>query len=56
MALFRRFQLGFPIPNVAVYGLTQVTAGRWLVQADETSMRAMAGISAETQQPLRRHG
>jgi alpha-ribazole phosphatase len=42
MILFRRFQLGFPTPNAGVYCLSQLTAGQWLVQADEASMRAIA--------------
>ncbi len=41
MAQFRRFQLGFPTPNAGVYCLSQLAPGKWLVQADEASMRAM---------------
>ena len=44
MTLFRRFQLGFPTPNTGVYCLSQLTPGRWLVQADEVSMRAIAEL------------
>jgi broad specificity phosphatase PhoE len=56
MTLFRRFQLGFPTPNAGVYCLTQVTPGKWLVQADEAAMRAMATIEPGTELALRRHG
>ncbi len=45
MTLFRRFQLGFPTPNTAVYGISQVAPGRWTVRADEAAMRAIALIS-----------
>jgi broad specificity phosphatase PhoE len=56
MTLFRRFQLGFPTPNAGVYCLTQVTPGKWLVQADEAAMHAIAAIEPGTQTSLRRHG
>jgi alpha-ribazole phosphatase len=44
MTLFRRFQLGFPTPNTAVYGVTPVGSGNWAVKADEAAMRAIALI------------
>ena len=44
MTLFRRFQLGFPTPNTAVYGVTYIAPGRWAVKADEAAMRAIAVI------------
>jgi len=44
MTLFRRFQLGFPTPNTAVYGVTLVAPGRWEVKVDEAAMRAIAVI------------
>ena len=44
MTLFRRFQLGFPTPNTSVYGITQVASGKWVVKADEATMRAIALI------------
>jgi alpha-ribazole phosphatase len=44
MTLFRRFQLGFPTPNTAVYGMTQVAPEKWVVKADEAAMRAIALI------------
>jgi broad specificity phosphatase PhoE len=56
MTLFRRFQLGFPTPNTGVYCLTQVTPGKWLVQADEAAMRVIAAIEPGAGLPLRRHG
>jgi broad specificity phosphatase PhoE len=56
MALFRRFQLGFPTPNTGVYCLTQVTPGKWLVQADEAAMHAITAIAPGTETSLRRHG
>lgn len=45
MTLFRRFQLGFPTPNAAVYGITLVAPDRWEVRADEAAMRAIALIA-----------
>jgi broad specificity phosphatase PhoE len=56
MTLFRRFQLGFPTPNAGVYCLTQVTPGKWLVEADEAAMRVIAAIEPGAELPLRRHG
>ncbi|HEY6457139.1 MAG TPA: histidine phosphatase family protein [Steroidobacteraceae bacterium] len=47
MSLFRRFQLGFPTPNTAVYRVTHAAAGKWAVRADEAAMRAIAAIAAE---------
>ena len=44
MALFRRFQLGFPTPNTVVYGVTQVASGKWKVTVDEATMRAIGSI------------
>jgi broad specificity phosphatase PhoE len=44
MTLFRRFQLGFPTPNTAVYGVTHLGPGKWAVKADEAAMRAIAVI------------
>ncbi len=44
MTLFRRFQLGFPTPNTAVYGVTRAAPGSWAVRADESAMRAIALI------------
>ncbi|MEJ0007080.1 MAG: histidine phosphatase family protein [Steroidobacteraceae bacterium] len=44
MTLFRRFQLGFPTPNTAVYGITLVAPDRWEVKVDEAAMRTIAMI------------
>jgi alpha-ribazole phosphatase len=46
MTQFRRFQLGFPTPNAGVYCLSQPAPGKWLVQADERAMRAIADQSS----------
>lgn len=56
MTAFRRFQLGFPTPNTGIYCLWQAAPGNWLVQADEASMRAIAGLEPGASLPLRRHG
>jgi alpha-ribazole phosphatase len=56
MTLFRRFQLGFPTPNTGIYCLSRAAPGNWLVQADEASMRAIAGLDPAASLPLRRHG
>jgi alpha-ribazole phosphatase len=55
MTLFRRFQLGFPTPNTAVYGMTHLATGRWAVRADETAMRAVAAVGQDGELPQRRH-
>jgi broad specificity phosphatase PhoE len=39
MKSFRRFLLGLPMPNGAVYCLFEVSQGEWKMQADETIMR-----------------
>jgi alpha-ribazole phosphatase len=46
MIRFRRFQLGFPMPNAALYNVTSVAAGKWAIKADEAAMRALAAIGA----------
>jgi alpha-ribazole phosphatase len=46
MIRFRRFQLGFPMPNAALYGLTHVAPGKWDIKANETAMRALAALGA----------
>lgn len=45
MQSFRRFQLGWPMPNGAVYRLVELQAGRWRLEADEASMRRMLEIA-----------
>jgi alpha-ribazole phosphatase len=42
MLEFRRFQLGLPMPNAALYAVTHVAPGKWDVKANETAMRALA--------------
>lgn len=39
MKAFRRFQLGFPMPNGAVYRLTELAPGRWEITADQAAAR-----------------
>jgi len=46
MIEFRRFQLGFPMPNAALYNVTAVAAGKWAIRADEAAMRALAALGA----------
>jgi broad specificity phosphatase PhoE len=45
MKAFRRFQLGFPMPNCAVYQLTQSNSGNWALQVHEPIMRTLLGIT-----------
>lgn len=45
MRMFRRFQLGFPIPNAAVYHFNRTPDHRWTVQADEPIFRAIGQIT-----------
>jgi alpha-ribazole phosphatase len=44
MIQFRRFQLGFPMPNAALYALTHTSLGNWELKAHEAAMRAVAVI------------
>ena len=53
MTLFRRFQLGFPTPNTAVYGVTPVGSGKWAVKADEAAIRTIAQIGHGLESTLR---
>ena len=46
MTAFRRFQLGFPMPNGAVYKLTEFAPDRWTVVADEAIFRLMVDLAA----------
>jgi alpha-ribazole phosphatase len=41
MKNFRRFILGLPMPNCAVYCLVEAGKAEWKIQADETIMRAI---------------
>jgi broad specificity phosphatase PhoE len=40
MSAFRRFQLGLPMPNGAVYSLREVAPGHWKATVDEMALRA----------------
>lgn len=44
MLQFRRYQLGFPTPNAALYGITQLASGSWEIRANEPAMRAVAAV------------
>lgn len=44
MKTFRRFQLGLPMPNCAVYHLTENAQGHWSVRVDEVIMRKILAI------------
>jgi alpha-ribazole phosphatase len=50
MKAFRRFQLGLPIPNCAVYVLETAGAGRWTWQVDEKALRLVASVRLEAAQ------
>jgi alpha-ribazole phosphatase len=54
MTRFRRFQLGFPTPNTAVYRLTHIAPGKWDVRADEGAMHAIAALGAAPDTQLQR--
>lgn len=41
---FKVFQLGWPMPNGAVYRLLQAPGGRWCIEADVATMRRMREI------------
>jgi alpha-ribazole phosphatase len=43
---FRRFQLGLPMPNCAIYYLTQIGSNQWAVRADEAMMQEQRKITA----------
>jgi broad specificity phosphatase PhoE len=45
MKSFRRFQLGLPMPNGAVYRLTEVAAGHWTINAETAIMRQMLSLA-----------
>jgi hypothetical protein len=46
MIEFRRFQLGFPMPNAALYGVTSVDSGKWAIKANEAAMRLLVEAGA----------
>ncbi|GHU10012.1 hypothetical protein FACS1894185_0360 [Betaproteobacteria bacterium] len=57
MQAFRRFQLGLPMPNAAVYHVDELLPQRWQVSVNEPFMRAMAGLPAESGNDARKdHG
>lgn len=45
MKAFRRFQLGLPMPNCAVYRLESLKPGYWRVRVDEASMHGKLSIT-----------
>lgn len=45
MKTFRRFQLGFPMPNGATYRLQEARPNHWTFQADEVTMRHMSALA-----------
>jgi alpha-ribazole phosphatase len=44
MNAFRRFQLGFPMPNCAIYTLAHVNGKHWSVQADADLAHRLAAV------------
>ena len=46
MQAFKRFQLGWPMPNGAVYHLQRAAGGPWAVQADAAAMAHMRALAA----------
>lgn len=45
MKAFRRFQLGFPMPNGAVYRLTETQPSQWSVTAEESVIRQIVALA-----------
>ena len=45
MRRFRRFQMGLPMPNAAVYVLQELAPGQWRLQADAASMARLAEVA-----------
>lgn len=52
MKAFRRFQLGLPMPNGAVYHLRQTSNDHWHTQVDEPIMRALLAVRPLNDRPL----
>ena len=46
MRAFRRFQVGLPMPNCAVYSIEQLAPSRWCVRGDESIMHRIQEASA----------
>ena len=44
MRHFRRFQLGLPMPNGALYLLQELAPGQWRLQADANAMRTVMAV------------
>ena len=44
MKTFRRFQMGLPMPNCAVYHFRETVPGHWSVRVDEAIMREMQTV------------
>lgn len=44
MRHFRRFQLGLPMPNGALYQLQELSPGHWRLRADVEAMRAVMAV------------
>ena len=44
MRHFRRFQVGLPMPNGAVYQLQELTPGQWRLQADALAMHTLMAV------------
>ena len=49
MKAFRRFQLGLPMPNAAIYRLTEASPSLWHIEADEVAMRQAVAIANSNQ-------
>ena len=44
MKAFRRFQLGLPMPNGAIYRLREAAPGQWFASVDEAAMRTLLAV------------
>ncbi len=44
MRHFRRFQMGLPMPNGALYQLQELAAGQWRLQADAIALRTLTAV------------
>lgn len=45
MQQFRRFQLGLPMPNGAIYVMQELAAGEWRLRVDEAAMRQLTELA-----------
>jgi broad specificity phosphatase PhoE len=48
MKAFRRFQLGLPMPNGAVYRLREAASGHWYAQVDEPTLRKILAVRLDS--------